>query len=108
MLRTVLIVIVLAFLQSVSNSLSSRSRNRNNFRYHTVAAIFSNGVWFCSFKVLADAGMNWVLILPYTLGTVCGSLSGAKIGMIIERWLGAACDSHLHNHAPKLGTDNKI
>jgi hypothetical protein len=39
--------------------------------------------------------MTWVLFVPYTIGTVSGSVTGQKISMWIERLLGAASDSHL-------------
>lgn len=92
---TFILVLVVAYFQNVAGALSSRSRNRDNMRYHTIAAIFNNGIWFLSLKLLADSGMNIYLLFPYTIGTVCGSLSGAKVGMLIERWLGASTDSHL-------------
>lgn len=39
--------------------------------------------------------MNFVLFIPYVIGTVIGSVYGVKISMRIEKWLGAASDSHL-------------
>jgi uncharacterized membrane protein YfcA len=33
------------------------------------------------------------LFIPYTLGTVAGSLTGAKVSMRIEKWLDAKADS---------------
>ena len=89
----------LAFAQNISFSIVSRSRNRDNITYHFVAAIFSNGVWYLTFKALIAAGMNLILFVPYTLGTVLGSISGQKISMYIESILGASSDSHL---APKV------
>src|SRR5258705_443716 len=85
----------LAFAQNVSFSIVSRSRNRDNITYHFVAAIFSNGVWFLTFRELITANMTLVLFVPYTLGTVLGSISGQKISMYIESLLGASSDSHL-------------
>lgn len=86
---------VLAFAQNVSFSIVSRSRNRNNMTYHLVASVFSNGVWFLTFRELVKADMNFTLFIPYTIGTVCGSLTGAKISMWIEQKIGADSDGHL-------------
>jgi uncharacterized membrane protein YjjB (DUF3815 family) len=85
---SILIMMVMAFCQSVSFSIVSRSRNRNSKTYHFVAAIFSNGVWFMTLKYLAIAnGMTWALFIPYTVGTVGGSVTGQAISMWIEKKL---------------------
>jgi hypothetical protein len=85
----------LAFIQSVSFSLVSRSRNRNNITYHIIASIFSNGVWFLTFRELVTANMNLALFIPYTIGTVSGSVTGVKVSQWIEKLLHAESDSHL-------------
>lgn len=85
----------MAFAQNVTFSLVSRSRNRDNVTYHICAAVLSNGVWFLTFRHMITNGMTLAMFLPYTIGTVAGSVFGVKISMIIERWLGAASDSHL-------------
>jgi uncharacterized membrane protein YfcA len=94
-LYSCLLLLVLAFAQSVSFSVVSRSRNRNNLTYHMVAAIFSNGVWFLTFRQLVLNQMTFSMFIPYTVGTVAGSLVGVKISMKIEQWLGADSDGHL-------------
>lgn len=91
----VLIILVLAFVQNVAFSVVSRSRNRDNMTYHLIAAFFSNTIWFMTMRELVLADMTIYLFLPYTIGTVAGSLSGVKISMWIERWLNARSDSHL-------------
>ena len=73
----------------------SRSRNRNNLKFHLIAAVFSNGIWFMTFKALLTRDMSWALFPWYCVGTVAGSLMGVKISMWIERLLGAESDSHL-------------
>lgn len=85
----------LAYVQSISFSLVSRSRNRNNITYHIIASVFSNGVWFLTFRELVLSDMNLILFVPYTIGTVAGSVTGVKISQKIEQWLGAESDSHL-------------
>jgi len=94
-LISILTLMPLAFVQSVSFSLVSRSRNRNNIQYHIIASIFSNAVWFLTFRELVTADMNLLLFVPYTIGTVSGSVFGVKVSQKIEKWLGAESDSHL-------------
>lgn len=91
-------LIFYAYIQSISFSLVSRSRNRNNIPYHIIASVFSNGVWFLTFRELVVNDMNFALLLPYTLGTVTGSVTGVKVSQWIERKLGAESDSHLKSN----------
>jgi uncharacterized membrane protein YfcA len=86
---TLLFISFLAFLQNVTFSLVSRSRNRDNLTYHAISAILANFVWFFTFRELVTHDMNWTLFVPYTCGTVLGSLFGVKISMKIEKWIGA-------------------
>jgi len=95
MIYKMMIILILAFIQNVSFSVVSRSRNRNNVKYHIIAASFSNGIWFLTFRQLVRCDMNFLLFLPYCLGTVCGSVCGVKVSMFIERLLGATADGHL-------------
>ncbi len=95
MILKLLIMAGLAFAQNVSFSIVSRSRNRDNIRYHIIASVFSNAIWFMTFRQLVLGEMNLLLFVPYTLGTVTGSVFGVKVSMMLERWLGAASDSHL-------------
>lgn len=88
-------LLVLAFAQNTAFSVVSRSRNRDNMTYHVIASVFSNGIWFLTFKQLVTADMTLSLFPVYCVGTVLGSVFGVKVSMLIERWLGAASDSHL-------------
>lgn len=88
-------IMLLAFVQSVSFSVISRARNRNNIRYHIVASVFSNTIWFLTFRELVVNQMSWALLIPYMVGTTAGSVTGAKLSMWIERRLMAASDDHL-------------
>lgn len=88
-------ILVLAFIQNISFTLVSRSRNRDNKRYHIIAAIFSNSIWFLTFRELILGDMNYVLFIPYVIGTVLGSTYGMTVSMKIERWLGASADGHI-------------
>ena len=95
MIDKIFIILILAYLQNISFSIVSRSRNRNSAKYHIIAAIFSNGIWFLTFRQLVLSEMNIILFLPYVLGTVLGSVSGMKLSMFIEKLLGASADGHL-------------
>lgn len=95
MTTSLLSILFLAFAQNVSFTIVSRSRNRSSFRYHMIAAVFSNSIWFLTFRELILANMTWLLFIPYLVGTVAGSLTGAKISMWIERKLDARSDDHL-------------
>jgi hypothetical protein len=91
----ILTIFVLAYVQNVSFSVVSRSRNRNNMKYHLIAAFFSNSIWFLTFRQLVKADMTLTLFLPYCAGTMLGSLSGVWVSMRVERLLGAGADTHL-------------
>ncbi len=88
-------VLGLSFFQNISFSIVSRARNRNNMTYIVAASSLSNVVWFLTFRELVRHDMNFFLLLPYTIGTVSGSVMGAKVSMFFERRLKASSDSHL-------------
>lgn len=92
-----LVILLLAFVQNISFSLVSRSRNRDNMKYHVIASMFSNTIWFLTFRELILSDMSLYVLPFYMVGTIVGSVSGVKISMKIERWLGATSDSHLEN-----------
>jgi putative flippase GtrA len=82
-------LMILAFCQNVSFTLSSRSRNRNHKTYHLFAAILSNGVWYATLGMLVVNDMSWDLFIPYTVGTVSGSVAGMSVAEKIEKLIGA-------------------
>lgn len=88
-------ILILAFIQNISFTIVSRSRNRDNKKYHIIASVFSNGIWFLTFRELILSDMNFILFIPYVIGTVTGSVYGMTISMRIERILGASADKHL-------------
>jgi hypothetical protein len=88
-------IVALAYIQNISFSLVSRSRNRSSMAYHATASVFSNGLWFLTFRYLVAADLSLALIPGYVLGTVLGSVTGAKVSMRIERLLGATADGHI-------------
>lgn len=97
---TVTTIFALAFLQNISFSIVSRSRNRDNVKYHLIASFFSNTIWFLTFRELILADMSWSLFIPYAVGTMLGSVTGANISMRIEKWLGATSDGHVKKYPP--------
>ena len=89
MLTEVVIIMCLAFVQNVSFTMVSRARNRDNMTYHAVCSVMSNGIWFLTMRQLVVADLTYWLLVPYVIGTVCGSLFGAKISIAIEKLIGA-------------------
>lgn len=90
-------ILLLVFVQNTSFSIVSRSRNRDNIWYHVIAASFSNTIWFFTFVSLLtyDMETNWLLAIPYGIGSVLGSVFGVKVSKAVERFLGVASDTHL-------------
>ena len=93
-------VVLLSFLMNVSFTILSRARNRSNYRYHVIASIVSNLAWFLAFRHLVLNDMGLWLVLPYLIGTATGAMTGARISMNVERWIGADSDSHLKKREP--------
>lgn len=86
---TFITVLFLAFIQNVSFTMVSRSRNRDNMTYHAICSVFSNGLWFATMHFLVASELNWFMAIPYIAGTVSGSVFGAKVSMRIEKIIGA-------------------
>lgn len=91
-----LVLIGVCIAQNTAFSLVSRARNRDNQLYHATASVFSNGVWFATMAYMIELGFDWWIVIPYIVGTVNGSLLGAKISMFIEKLIGATSDGHLY------------
>lgn len=90
-----IILLVLAYVQNISFSIVSRSRNRNNIRFHLIAAFFSNTIWFLTFRELVTRDMSFTIFPWYCVGTMFGSITGVRISMWVESKLGASADAHL-------------
>lgn len=90
------LLVGLGFLQNTSFSMVSRSRNRDNMDYHAIASLFSNTLWLLVIQRLFQEDFSGVLLAPYALGTISGSVFGSKISMQIEKMLGASADGHLN------------
>ncbi len=92
MAAAVFTMAALAYGQNIAFSLTSRARMRNHALYHFIASVLSNLVWFLTFRTLVVSRMPIQLAIPYTAGTVLGSLTGAQISIGIERRIGAFAD----------------
>lgn len=103
-----LTLFVLAYIQNVSFSIVSRSRNRNSLKFHLVAAFFSNSIWFLTFRALVKADMSLTLFPWYCAGTMIGSATGVKISMWIERKLGATSDGHVKPKMDVEGLERRV
>jgi hypothetical protein len=86
---SILTILLLSFVQNVSFTMVSRSRNRDNMTYHAICSVFSNGIWFLIMHELVMADLTYWLLLPYIIGTVSGSILGSKVSMKIEKAIGA-------------------
>lgn len=91
----IITILLLAFIQNVSFTITSRSRNRDSLSYHLVASVFSNTIWFLTMRELVLSEMTLILFIPYTIGAVGGSVWGVKASMWIEKKLSARSDSHI-------------
>lgn len=86
---TWLFILCLAYVQNISFAMVSRSRNRDNMTYHALCAVAGNGIWFLTMRELVVADLSITLAIPYIVGTVSGSLTGAKVSIWIENLIGA-------------------
>lgn len=82
---------IILMLQNGSTTWASRARNSGSVAYHSIAAVFSNGIWFVSFTFLTDsvlaaaaAGsmLNWIGLLAfYITFTVTGATIAHHLSM---------------------------
>ncbi len=82
-------ILVLSFFQNAASAMSSRSRNRDNRWYHVCCATASNALWFFTMSAIVLSGLDPIMVIPYLIGTVAGSMSGAEISMWIEKRINA-------------------
>jgi uncharacterized membrane protein YfcA len=88
-------ILGLALVSSVTFSMVSRSRNRDNTVYFVTTAMLSNMVWFVTMRHLIVSDLSLTLLVPYVIGSTTGALFGMKISMFIERKLHITSDGHL-------------
>lgn len=90
--RVVAAVVLLAILQNTAYSLQSRARMRSSNLYHAIAATLATSVFFATLTVLFREKVTMALLVPYTWGTLLGSLWGTKLSVWIEGKIGAVAD----------------
>jgi len=89
-------LLLLSFLQSVTFTMSSRARNRSNYKYNLFCTVVSNSVWFLTLReVVLDPSL--ILLVPYVVGAGLGTLLGTKVSMIIEHKIGAKADEDMRS-----------
>ncbi len=90
MISQILIMLGLTVLQNASFTLVSRARNTNSILFHSIAAIFSNGIWLLVIKQVVTNFDNWILMLTYLVGSVSGSVLMHYLSMnYLEKWFKA-------------------
>jgi len=102
--ETVAWFMLLAYGQNIAFALGSRARNRNSALYIVLTTILGTLALFFVWRVLIVQGMPLELFAPYTAATVLGSITGARISMMIERFFGIKPDDHVHEES---GEDKK-
>lgn len=93
-------MIFFAFLQNFGAAVSSRARSRNNFNYSVAATLASGFLFLLAFRYLVVHNMPFSLFIPYAVGTVLGSIAGAKISAVFEKIFNIRPDSHLEGNKP--------
>lgn len=92
----IITLLFLSFLQSVTFTMSSRARNRNNYKYNLFCTVVSNSVWFLTLReVVLDPSLT--LLVPYIVGAGFGTLLGTKVSILIEHKIGAKADEDMRD-----------
>lgn len=81
MIQEILLMFGLTVLQNASFTLVSRARNSNSLTYHTIASVLSNGIWLLVIRNVVANFDNWILMVTYLIGAVCGSVTMHYISM---------------------------
>lgn len=89
-----LILCAVVFLNNMTHTWSSRSRNSGDPEYHRIAALASNAVWFVTQVIIIDAIWhpltegNWLQLALvggcYTIATAEGSVFAMKMLLRFE------------------------
>jgi hypothetical protein len=77
-IKIVLLIAGLAVLDNFGFSLTTVTRNANNYSIHYIATILQTIIKFAVLRVLVDEQMTWYLLLPQTCGGAMGSILGAE------------------------------
>ncbi len=86
--KHLVILMVLAYTNNITSALVSRSKNRGHRNLLILTSFASWTTFVFTFSYLIRYSMDISLFVPYTVATVFGSITGARISMSIERVLG--------------------
>lgn len=78
---------LLLIVQNAAFTWVSRARNSGSYKYHAIAAVFSNGIWFVSQFILI-AMVAWQK-MPLETAAVCGIVYVASTvtGSLLMHWV---------------------
>lgn len=84
-----ILLFFVTILQNASFTLVSRARNSKSLIFHTVASVFSNGIWFIVVRRVTAEDPNTLLLwLTYVAAAVTGSVGMHYVSMgFIEKWI---------------------
>ncbi len=88
-------VALAAFISSGIFSALSAARSTNAYWSHFAFVLFHALVVYFTYKIMHDAHGNWSIFAPYVIGSVSGSILGARGGIKIESWLKSSWDAHV-------------
>jgi hypothetical protein len=78
---------LLLVVQNAAFTWVSRARNSGSYGYHTIAAVFSNGVWFASqfllIGMVAKPGLPIETICTYAAIYIAGTVTGS----VLMHWI---------------------
>lgn len=77
----------LLVLQNAAFTWVSRARNSGSLRYHAVASVFSNGIWFASQFVMISMVIDKSLTLHEKLGLGAVYIAGTVTGSLLMHWV---------------------
>lgn len=73
-MKEILILFFTVLLQNASFTLVSRARNSGSIAFHSIAAIFSNGIWLLVIRQVVQHLDSWTMMLTYLVASVIGSV----------------------------------
>jgi hypothetical protein len=95
-LKAVLLIAGLSLIDALGFSITTITRNANNYTIHYIATLIQVLVKFASLKILVQEQMTWYLLLPQTAGGAIGSIVGAELAKDIVKKFKASFDGHLY------------
>ena len=91
-LISMVVVMVLSYLNNACYSVTSRSGTRSSGTYHAFAMLVNNLIWFSVLRQLILTKLSIAYFIPYTVATVAGSVTGSKFSQRVEEYFGITTD----------------